>query len=131
MEIFHIQETSDAIAARQRGREAARAIGLGLVDQTYIAYMISELALTLIQLPDKGHMVIRIIQKSKGESKLGIEVRAFDHCKGRLREPAFLKKLADELYVSNEDPRGMVTIFRKWLPVPARFNTPIYAAGEE
>jgi len=132
MEIFHIKNTADAIVARRRGREAAQTIGLGLVDQTLVAYMISELALRLIQFPEKGHMVIRIIQRCKGESRLGIEVRAFDHYRGS-RESVYgwSNKVMKELEISSDASRSTVLTFRKWLPIPARPSTAIYAAGEE
>ncbi|QYR22854.1 hypothetical protein KZ483_07935 [Paenibacillus sp. sptzw28] len=130
--MFHIRGTTDAIIARQRGRDIAKEIGFGLVDQTIIAYTISELSLKLISFSEKGHMVIRTICKSKGEPESGIEVRLYDHYRGPSRiNPIWVEKLVDDLDVTSDYLRGTMITFRKWLMSPLRIDSSICAAGEE
>ncbi|BBH24839.1 hypothetical protein Back11_61840 [Paenibacillus baekrokdamisoli] len=132
MEMFHIQETSDAIDARQRGRDIARELGFSLIDQTVITYTISELALKLVSLSEKGHMTIRAIGVNKGEVKSGIEVRLFDHFRGPNRiDPRWIEKIVDDMEVMTDSIRGTMITFRKWLISPLRIDSPICAAGEE
>ncbi|MFD2385381.1 hypothetical protein ACFSWD_30395 [Paenibacillus xanthanilyticus] len=133
VEIFHIREWADAIHARRKGREIASRIGFGLVDQTIIAYTISELALKLIQFPEKGHMVIRKMERCKGEAGggPGLEVRIYDHYRGRERISAeWVRPLVDDMVAAWDPARGNVIQFRKWL-APWRVDFPVYAAGEE
>ncbi|WP_232016623.1 hypothetical protein [Paenibacillus baekrokdamisoli] len=130
--MFHIQETSDAIDARQRGRDIARELGFSLIDQTVITYTISELALKLVSLSEKGHMTIRAIGVNKGEVKSGIEVRLFDHFRGPNRiDPRWIEKIVDDMEVMTDSIRGTMITFRKWLISPLRIDSPICAAGEE
>lgn len=130
--MLHIRDWTDAIHARQRGRELAAKLGFGLVDQTIVAYTISELALKLIQFPEKGHMVIRKLQRSKEESDTGIEVRMYEHYRGKSRLNSFwAEQLVDDLELILDPSRGNVVLFRKWRLGPLRVGSPIYAAGEE
>ncbi|MFC5648259.1 hypothetical protein ACFPYJ_03830 [Paenibacillus solisilvae] len=132
MEMFRIQELSDAILVRQKGRDIARMVGFNLVDQTVITYTISELALYLISLSEKGHMTIRAIGSHKGEVKSGIEVRLFDHYRGPTRvNPLWFEKVAADLDVTCDPLRGTMITFRKWKVLPLRIDSTICAAGEE
>ncbi|QHW33299.1 anti-sigma regulatory factor [Paenibacillus rhizovicinus] len=132
MEIFQIQEKSDAIQARHRGREIAKTIGFSLVDQTVIAYTISELALKLLSISAKGHMTIRPVSLYKGDSASGIEVRLFDHFKGPNRiHLQWMEKMTDSMELSHDQMRGTMITFHKWVHAPLRIDSPICAAGEE
>ncbi|WP_308635887.1 ATP-binding protein [Paenibacillus silvisoli] len=132
MEMLHIREKADAIRARQRGRDIAKAIGFSLVDQTVIAYTISELALKLISFSEKGHMTIRQISPCKGEPASGIEIRLFDHFRGPSRmNIQWLEKLADDVELSHDQLRGTMITLRKWILSPLRVDSPNCAAGEE
>jgi serine/threonine-protein kinase RsbT len=132
VEMFHIWETPDAIMARQRGREIAKAIGFSLVDQTIIAYTISEVALKLISISAKGHMMIRPVSLCKGDPASGIEVRLFDHFTGPSRiHLQWMKEMTDSLELSHDHTRGTMITFQKWVHAPLRVDSPIYAAGEE
>ncbi|NBD26648.1 ATP-binding protein [Paenibacillus glycinis] len=132
MEMFHIREKADAILARQRGREIAKTIGFSLVDQTVIAYTISELALKLISISEKGHMMMRPVSLYKGESASGIEVRLFDHFKGPSRiHLQWMEKMTDDMELSHDQTRGTMITFRKWVHAPLRIDSPFCAAGEE
>lgn len=130
--MFHIQEKSDAILARQRGRELAKTIGFSLVDQTVIAYTVSELALKLIAIAAKGHMTIRPVSLFKGDQASGIEVRLFDHFKGPSRiHLQWTEKMTDSFELSYDQARGTMIAFHKWVHAPLRVHIPICAAGEE
>jgi len=132
MEMFHIRGTADAIIARQRGRDIAKSIGFSLVEQTVIAFAISEFVLKLVANAEKGHMVIRTIGKCRGDQGTGIEVRFFNHFGGPSRiNPLWAEKLVDDVDVTYDRLRGTVVTFRKWLLPPRRVETPICAAGEE
>ncbi|MFC4812421.1 hypothetical protein [Paenibacillus sp. GCM10023250] len=132
VEMFHIRDKADAILARQRGREIAQQIGFSLVDQTVIAYTISELALKLISYSEKGHMMIRPLSLSKGEPASGIEVRLFDHFKGPSRiHLQWMEKMTDNMELSHDHNRGTMITIHKWVHAPLRIDPPICAAGEE
>ncbi len=132
MEMFRIQELSDAILVRQKGRDIARMVGFNLVDQTVITYAISELALYLISLSERGHMTIRAIGFNKGEVKSGIEVRLFDHYRGPSRiNPQWIEKVVDDMDVTSDPLRGTMITFRKWNVSLLRIESTICAAGEE
>ncbi|ALS29394.1 serine/threonine protein kinase [Paenibacillus sp. 32O-W] len=134
MDIIHIRKPADAIKARQKGREIARALGFGLVEQTRIAFAISELSLKLIELPEQGHLVIKPVCKGKQEA--GIEVRLYEHHRGPSRlDSAWAERLVDALEVKNDRIRWTLTTARKWL-IPshcgdALIASSVLAAGEE
>ena len=52
--IVEVRAQEDIIAARQAGRDAARAVGLGTVDQTRLAPVISELTRTALRYAGGG-----------------------------------------------------------------------------
>ncbi|EFM11661.1 putative anti-sigma regulatory factor, serine/threonine protein kinase [Paenibacillus curdlanolyticus YK9] len=134
MDMFLIKTPSDAISVRQRGRDIARKVGFGAVDQTRIAFTISEMALQLADSPAQGHMVIKAITRNKQE--LGIEVRLFDHATDANRwNPEWMNKWVDDLEVKHDDTRGTVITFRRWLPPSYGYERQagpsVLAAGEE
>jgi serine/threonine-protein kinase RsbT len=130
--MFHIREKSDAILARQRGRQIAATIGFDLVDQTVIAYTISELALKLISIPAKGHMMIRPVSLCKGDPAGGIEVRLFDHFRGPNRiHLQWMEKMTDSMELNHDQSRGTMITFHKWVRAPLRIDSTNCAAGEE
>ncbi|REE85181.1 serine/threonine-protein kinase RsbT [Paenibacillus taihuensis] len=135
MEMMHIREKSDVIHARERGRDIAKSVGFSLVDQTIIAYTISELALKLISFAEKGHMTIRQLCYCKGEQASGIEVRLFDHFRGPSRiQQQWIDKLAADLELTHDQLRGTMITFRKWTHSEVsevRYSSPNCAAGEE
>ncbi|MBW7455995.1 hypothetical protein ACFOLF_26910 [Paenibacillus sepulcri] len=123
MEMFHFRGTADVIIARQRGRGIAKAIGFGLVDQTIIAYIISELAIKLNAFSEKGYMGIRTIAGCREESELGIEVRLFDQFHGLSRgQITNVEKLVDDMDMIRDRAHGTVMTFRKWLVSPLHID---------
>jgi serine/threonine-protein kinase RsbT len=57
--LVRIEDEMDIVAAREVGREMARELGFGLVDQTRLATAISELTRNVIQYAGKGICMIR------------------------------------------------------------------------
>ncbi|WP_219838628.1 hypothetical protein [Paenibacillus sp. R14(2021)] len=132
VEMLHIRDKADVILARQRGRDIAQTIGFSLVDQTVIAYTISELALKLISSPEKGHMIIRPISLLKGDPANGIEVRLFDHFRGPSRvHLQWMENLTNDMEITHDQLRGTMVTFRKWILAPLHIKSPVCAAGEE
>ncbi|MWC29033.1 hypothetical protein [Paenibacillus sp. MMS18-CY102] len=134
MDMFLIKTPSDAVSVRQQGREIAKKIGFGTVDQTRIAFTISELAMQLVDSPAQGHMVIKAINRNKLE--LGIEVRLYDHETGAKRwDSDWMNKWVDDLEVKHDDTRGTTITFRRWLPPSYGYERQagpsVLAAGEE
>ncbi len=57
--LLRIEDELDVVAAREVGREMARELGFGLVDQTRRATAISELTRNVIQYAGRGACLIR------------------------------------------------------------------------
>lgn len=72
-------EGRDVVVARAKGRELARAAGLGLADQTRLATAISEIARNAIQHAGSGECVLR--DESDG-ARMRISVQVIDHGPG-------------------------------------------------
>lgn len=70
---------TDIVAARQEGREMARALGFGVADQTRLATAISELTRNVIQHAGQGACTITDHSDS---STAKIEVSVTDHGPG-------------------------------------------------
>jgi serine/threonine-protein kinase RsbT len=121
----------DIFIARQKGVEAARAMGFSIVDQTRIALCISELARNVIQYAEAGYMELRkVCSELAGE---GLEIRFEDYGPG-IPDPelaviagfstsgglgiglAGTKQMMDEFALNNLDGKGASVIVRKWLP---------------
>jgi|SRR5690625_150145 len=70
-----INKEWDIVGARQLGREVARKIGFGTVDQARIATAISELARNIYLYTDSGRILIKVIDDF---GKKGIHLRVID-----------------------------------------------------
>ena len=57
-QVLELQRTGDVVAARQAGRNMARACGLGSADQTRLATAISELARNVLHYAGSGSCTI-------------------------------------------------------------------------
>ncbi|EXX87734.1 hypothetical protein BG53_11390 [Paenibacillus darwinianus] len=112
METFLITKPSDAIQARERAREMAKNLGFGLVDQTKLAFAVSEMALKLIAIADVCRMNIDYFLK---EEKAGIEVSMYE--RHRMAGPVdtqWAAQLVDDLDVSHNRFDETRITFRKW-----------------
>ncbi|PZD94601.1 hypothetical protein DNH61_16690 [Paenibacillus sambharensis] len=134
METFLITKPSDAIRARQRVREMARTLGFGLVDQTKIAFTVSEFALKLISRADQCRMNLDYAGKEEG--KTGIEVRLYEQYQSReIVDSDWAAQLVDDLDVNRNCSDETFITFRKWrtptLAHESIMSSPVFAAGEE
>lgn len=117
------------VAARQAGRELAKEIGFGSVDQARITTAISELARNIFLYAKIGQ--IRI-EKVNDQNKIGIKVSAHDNGPGikdlrRLMEDDFtaagglgaglpgVKRLMDEFSIDSTTAEGTTVSTIKWL----------------
>jgi serine/threonine-protein kinase RsbT len=74
-----IQAEADIVVVRTRGREMARQLGFGMVDQTRIATAISELARNILIYAKTG--MVRLAPVQQGV-RTGLEILATDHGPG-------------------------------------------------
>ena len=123
-----VASDADAVTARQRGREAALAIGLSRSEATYVATAISEIARNITTHAGSGE--IRIREVRRGE-QIGMEVVATDEGPGIADVEAVLasdyastaglglglwgaRQLMDEVEVTSEPGEGTTVTMRKW-----------------
>jgi serine/threonine-protein kinase RsbT len=119
----------DIVAARQLGREIAKQLGLGNVDQARITTAISELARNIYLYAEKGSICIEEITFLEQK---GLIVKASDGGPGindirRVMEDGYsssgglgtglpgVKRLMDEFSISSEVGQGTEIITVKWL----------------
>ncbi|MHC1585769.1 MAG: anti-sigma regulatory factor [Candidatus Syntropharchaeia archaeon] len=119
----------DIITARSIGKEMAREVGFGIVDQTRIVTSISELARNIVVYAGKGSIFIKEIEKNE---KRGLEIIAVDEGPGiEDIELAMTdgystsgglgvglggsKRLMDEFEIESEVGKGTTVRIRKWI----------------
>jgi len=119
----------DIVAARQLGRNVAKELGFGTVDQARITTAISELARNIYLYAGQGEMRIERIQDL---SKKGLKIIAIDNGPGipdirKVMEDGFstsgglgaglpgVKRLMDEFDISSSVGKGTNIQAVKWL----------------
>lgn len=119
----------DIVAARQQGRNVAKELGFGTVDQARITTAISELARNIYLYAGKGQVCIDKIFDS---GKAGVRVSAIDNGPGisdirQVMEDGFstsgglgaglpgVKRLMDEFEIESTPESGTAIITTKWL----------------
>ncbi|WOV87085.1 anti-sigma regulatory factor [Sporosarcina oncorhynchi] len=119
----------DIVAARQLGRNEAKQVGFGTVDQARITTAISELARNIYLYAGKGKIEIERITEA---GLFGIKIIASDEGPGipdlrKVMEDGFttsgglgagmpgVKRLMDEFKVISEPGEGTTIITTKWL----------------
>jgi len=124
----HIASDADTVVARQKGRQAALAIGLSRTDATFVATAISEIARNITTHAGHGEITIRAI--SQGD-RHGMVVIARDQGPGIRDVAAVLRhdysseeglgiglwgaqRLMDEVDVSSELGVGTTVTMKKW-----------------
>ncbi len=75
----NIKKEWDIVGARQLGREMAKQVGFGTVDQARVATAISELARNIYLYAEHGKICFEVI---KGEKKQGLCMIALDNGPG-------------------------------------------------
>ena len=127
--IVPVRSDLDIVTARVEGRELAKEIGFGVIDQARIATAISELTRNIVQYADHGQAMIRPVELA---GRSGIEVVCEDQGPGipdielALRDGystskslgmgmSGAKRLMDEFEIQSEIGVGTTVTVRKWL----------------
>jgi serine/threonine-protein kinase RsbT len=123
-----INSDQDIVAARQKGRSLAAALGFSSGDATLIATAISELARNIITYAKSGEIRLTVIN---GSARQGIQLVAHDQGPGipdvqqALRDgfstsgslglglPG-VRRLVDEFEIASEENRGTTVTAKKW-----------------
>jgi len=127
--IAPIRSDLDIVTARVEGRELAKELGFGVIDQARIATAISELTRNIVQYAERGESIMRPIEKG---GRVGIEIICRDQGPGipdielamqdgystsmslGMGMPG-AKRLMDDFEIESEVGVGTTVIVRKWL----------------
>lgn len=126
---MNIQQEWDIVGARQLGRDIAKKIGFGTVDQARIATAISELARNIYLYADDGQICIEFINdiERKGMSIISIDSGpgisdislviqdGYTTSGGLGAGLPGIKRLMDEFDIQSEDGNGTKIKTTKWL----------------
>jgi serine/threonine-protein kinase RsbT len=119
----------DIVTARVEGRNLARKMGFGVVDQARISTAISELASNVVLHVGVGTITLRPIENPRRQ---GLEIVCADHGRGIADVNLVMqeghsrhhglgmglsgaRRLMDEFEICSEPGRGTVVTARKWL----------------
>ncbi|KKB38212.1 anti-sigma regulatory factor [Bacillus thermotolerans] len=119
----------DIVAARQLGRNVARDLGFGTVDQARITTAISELARNIYLYAEQGEVCI---EKTESGGKIGLVIISEDQGPGisdlrKVMEDGFstsgglgaglpgVKRLVDEFHIESNPGEGTLIKAIKWL----------------
>src|SRR5579859_1380899 len=120
----------DIVAARSQAREAARALGFGVVDQSRIATAVSELTRNVVRYATDGRGAVRI-RPLLSERGTGLEIVVSDTGPGIADVEQAMRagytsgpglglglpgtsRLMDEMQIDSSLGRGTVVTVRKW-----------------
>ena len=124
-----IRSDLDIVSARVEGRDMAKTLGFGTIDQARIATAISELARNIVLYASEGTVTIRQVERGL---KRGIEVFCEDHGPG-IEDVSLVmqdgystsrglgmglpgaKRLMDEFEIDSRPGSGTKIVVRKWL----------------
>jgi serine/threonine-protein kinase RsbT len=119
----------DIVKARQSGRNIAKELGFGTVDQARITTAISELARNIYLYAGSGEVAIERVENG---GKFGLKIEASDSGPGikdirKVMEDGFttsgglgaglpgVKRLMDEFSIDSKENEGTVITSIKWL----------------
>lgn len=125
----NIRKEWDIVAARQLGRDAAKNLGFGNVDQARIATAISELARNIYLYANEGKICI---DEHEQNGRIGLLIRATDNGPGirdirRVMEDGYstsgglgaglpgVKRLMDTFNIDSKVGEGTEVSATKWL----------------
>jgi serine/threonine-protein kinase RsbT len=125
-----INSDQDIVAARQKGRSMATALGFSAGDATLIATAISELARNIVTYAKSGEIQITVIN---GSPRQGIQLVAHDKGPGIPDIPQALRdgfstsgslglglpgvmRLVDEFEIVSAESCGTTVTAKKWKP---------------
>ncbi len=121
----------DMVNARVGGRDLAKTLGFGVIDQARIATAISELARNIVLYAGEGEVILRRIHDSSGQ-RVGLEAICADRGPGipdielAMRDGYSTsnglgmglpgtRRLMDEFEIDSIPGRGTTVTIRKWL----------------
>lgn len=119
----------DIVAARQLGRNVAKELGFGTVDQARVTTAISELARNIYLYAGQGTVAIEKVQRN---GKVGMKIIAMDEGPGikdirKVMEDGYttsgglgaglpgVKRLMDEFDIDSTPGKGTRILATKWL----------------
>jgi len=124
-----INNDLDIVTARVEGRNLARSLGFGVIDQARIATAISELARNIVLYAQSGQVTVRPIENVR---QRGVEIVCSDSGPG-ITDVALVmregysshrglgmglpgtKRLMDEFEIESQPGVGTTVTVRKWL----------------
>ena len=124
-----IEREADIVAARQKGRELAAALGFSSTDQTLLATAISEVARNIVSYAGKGRVILTSVEDGP---RRGLTVVAADEGPGIVDVELALrdgystgkslglglpgaKRLVDSLAIESTVGVGTTVTLTKWL----------------
>jgi serine/threonine-protein kinase RsbT len=124
-----INNDLDIVRARVEGRNMARSLGFGIIDQARIATAISELARNIVLYAKVGEVIVRQVENVH---QCGIEIVCSDSGPGIADIPLVMRdgysshqglgmglpgtrRLMDEFEIMSEPGIGTTVTVRKWL----------------
>lgn len=124
-----IHSDLDIVAARIEGRNLAKELGFGIIDQARIATAISELArnvllyarhgqITLTQLRREGQVGIEILCEDRGPGIQDLDRIMAKEPSNKQRQGTGLpgtKRLMDEFEIRSQLGAGTTVVARKWM----------------
>jgi serine/threonine-protein kinase RsbT len=124
-----VTRDADVVAARQKGREVAAAVGFSRTDATLVATVISELARNIVQYAERGEILVCPVER---DGRDGVMIVARDVGPGiadvsRALQDGYSsyrgglglglpgsRRLADEFEIVSEVGRGTTVTITKW-----------------
>jgi serine/threonine-protein kinase RsbT len=124
-----INNDLDIVAARVEGRNLARDMGFGIIDQARIATAISELARNVVLYAHSGQITLNPVEKDgkaglriicedqgPGIEDLGVVMRnGHTPMQGLGMGLAGTKRLMDEFEIESQIGKGTTVVVCKWL----------------
>ncbi len=124
-----IRSDLDIVSARVEGRDMAKSLGFGTIDQARIATAISELARNIVLYASEGTVTLRVIERGL---RKGVEVVCEDHGPGienvgMVMQDGYstsrglgmglpgAKRLMDDFEITSRVGEGTRVTVRKWL----------------
>jgi serine/threonine-protein kinase RsbT len=125
-----INSELDIVAARVQGRNMAKGMGFGIIDQARIATAISELARNVVLYARSGQIILR---EANSSGKIGLEIVCEDQGPGIKDVSQIIdqenspsqgsgmglrgtRRLMDEFEIESRAGIGTKVTARKWLP---------------
>jgi serine/threonine-protein kinase RsbT len=126
--LLPVANETDALSARDRGRELAVSVGLSPTDSASVAAAVSELVRNLITYATRGEVILRTLENERAR---GVEVIVIDEGPGiadieQALQERFstsgglglglpgVRRLMDEVQIASRLGRGTTVAIRKW-----------------